>query len=171
MPQQPKKTKSPPKTQACTICGYPRPFLRMREKEGSDGRVARWPEYKQCKFKNDPNKHPTRRNQSEVLDAELREEVRNGALAVIQHRKLPVGVLYQTEFLEEPLEGLAPCLLHFEEKHGSLPMAVAVNPNEAGDVTELDWELANGKTTTLPLWPNKGVSPGRGYIFLVTGEE
>ncbi len=154
--------------QACSICSYPRKFIRMREKIGADDRIARWPEYEICPNKDNPKYHPSRKNQMEELDAGLRRPEQDIVREVIERTKLPLGILYQNvESKKTPLDGVAGCLLHYEEKRDGLPMAISVHPDDAEGLDEIDWETEAGKLVAIPIWKSKSHTPGYGYIYLV----
>lgn len=166
------RKKSTPKTQLCTVCQHPRKFLRMREKEGKDGRTARWPEYELCPRKYDPEFHPTSDNLIASLDAEMRTDRARRSVEAIkrvaEHQKRPTGVLYQVQNRSFPLEEIADCLLHFEEKSGGkLPMAIGVRGDEADEYSEITWEQADGSEIEIPIW-TINLSPKYGYIYLIT---
>jgi len=163
-----RKKKPTPKTQACTVCGYPRKFIRMRERIGKDDRVARWPEYEKCPNKNDPSKHPTAKNESYLLDEELRKDprLRKSVNKAVEHKEMPVGRLLQVQNKADPLDEISDCLLWYEDNIGGLPIAIGVNREEAGDYTSIEWELEDGSTVTIPVWHAK-LAVGYGYIYLI----
>lgn len=163
------KRKSTPKTQDCTVCGYPRKFVTMREKEGKDGRVARWPEYETCPRKGDPAYHITKSNILNALDDELRNGPALHAIKrVIKHKDRPTGLLFQVLNKESPLEEIAECLLEYERRtDGKLPVAIGVRSDESGEFTEITWEREDGTETDIPIWPANYLSPNYGYIYLI----
>lgn len=166
------KKKATPKTQLCTVCQYPRKFLRMREKEGKDGRTARWPEYELCPRKYDPEHHPTEENILASLDAELRTDRARRTIGtikrVVEQRQRPTGILYQVQNKRSPLEEVADCLLNYETKMGGkLPLAIGVRGDETDDYSEITWERADGSEVDIPIWV-VNLSPGYGYLYLIT---
>lgn len=163
----PAKTATSAKTQACTICGYPRKFIRMREKVGKDSRTARWPEYEVCPNKDNPKYHPSRKNQMEELDAGLRRPDQKIIKEIIQRSKLPIGTLYQVETKKTPLDEVAWCILDYEQKYKKLPFAISVHPDDTEGLDEIDWETEDGELVTIPIWKSNGHSAGYGYIYLV----
>jgi len=165
------KRKSTPKTQKCTVCGYPRKFVIMQEKEGKDGRMARWPEYEICPRKGDPAYHITKDNILNALDNELRNgPTRRTVERVVKHKDRPTGLLYQVLNKEDPLEEIAECLLNYEGRtDGKLPKAIGVRSDESGEYEEITWEREDGSEVDIPIWPANYLSPNFGYIFLITG--
>jgi hypothetical protein len=131
-----RKKKPTPKTQDCTQCGYKRKFVQMRQKEGKDGRIARWPEYEKCPRKFDPQYHPTSANTSAAFDEQMRKGSSPDKI-LLKHTPLPAGVLYTTVSTHAPLDGLAECLLDYEEKVGGVPVAIGVrNPGVAHEAEQ-----------------------------------
>jgi len=164
------KRKSTPRTQKCTVCGYPRKFVTMREKEGKDGRMARWPEYETCPRKGDPAYHTTKGNILNALDDELRNgPTRRTVKRVIKHKDRPTGLLYQVLNKKSPLEEVASCLLEYEGRtDGKLPIAIGVRSDESGEFDEIAWEREDGSEVSIPIWPANYLSPNYGYIFLIS---
>jgi hypothetical protein len=139
----------------------------MREKLGADNRVARWPEYEICPNKGDPKYHPSKKNVVAQLDEGLRHPDEKIIQEAIRHTKLPAGTLYQVEEKETPLDELAECLIHYEDKFGKLPMAISIHPDDSESLDEIDWETEGGDLVTIPIWKSDQHTPEYGYIYLV----
>jgi hypothetical protein len=84
----------------------------------------------------------------------------------LKHTPLPAGVLYTTVSTHAPLDGLAECLLDYEEKVGGIPVAIGVRGDESEGFSEVDRELEDGTEVQIPVWPMK-LSKKFGYLFLV----
>lgn len=156
-----------PRTQACTVCSYPRKFTEMRRKLGKDGRVARWPEYEPCPNKDNPKFHPSAANLRDLTE-EIHDPILKETIERLQTTKeFPVGVMYQVNDKDDPLDEIAQCLLHYEEKLGALPIAIGIHPEDAGDFSEIDWETEDGKEVAIPIW-KQPLTGNYGYILLIT---
>jgi hypothetical protein len=134
---------------------------------GKDGRVARWPEFEVCPNKNNPKFHPASANLrdlgEEIHDPILKETIER----LRTDKQFPEGILYQVYDRDDPLDQIADCLLHYEEKMGKLPVAIGIHPDDAGEFSEIDWELESGEEATIPIW-NQPLSSNYGYILLIT---
>ena len=156
-------TENTHKPLACHVCGELRAFIKYGEKEGKDGRIAKWPIYEPCSKKNHPE---PKRIASDYSHIQLENaEIITEPIRIVEGRSGPKGLLVQ--LVRMNIESLNLAIARYIDRMEEPPMSAHLSRIDYETLMHSD---PTQGTLEIPLVVDDSITPNYRYIFLVQSE-